>query len=212
MSDAIYFYDNRPDDLDYGEINITDRPICADRATLYNPMLLFSYLTTVAAFIIIPFLVYLSFAKVKDGLFNVVCGYCLLLSLRESDFLCETFREQASFKIYKYKPLGVNAVRVGKLRRERLFSFVSYCCATEIVVLPRFFYSIVSVICIYAGCEYQVRQSAFYSIIRQMIDIFHQLNSIITGLITLIALKPYRYAILSIFRKQKPSLQTSSQK
>uniref|UniRef100_A0A8R1TNM1 Uncharacterized protein n=1 Tax=Onchocerca volvulus TaxID=6282 RepID=A0A8R1TNM1_ONCVO len=156
-SDAIYFYDNRSGNLDYREINTTDRPTCADKGflcpTLYSPMELFPHLANVADFIIISFLVYLSLAKVKDGLFkyftlnlmaicsvmtiadlvidgintvdlitnipnsvlgkamsqfrkyfvscfSAVCSYCLLLSVRESDFLCETFREQKGTVIH----------------------------------------------------------------------------------------------------------------
>lgn len=41
-------------------------------------------------------------------------------------------------EIYKYKPLGVSATDIGKFRRKRLFSFVIYSYATEIVALPRF--------------------------------------------------------------------------
>ncbi|OZC06317.1 hypothetical protein X798_06696, partial [Onchocerca flexuosa] len=70
MSFAVYFYDNSNGTVDYDEINTTERPTCADKATLYSPMQLFSYFTTVADFITKPFLVYLSFAKVKNGLFK----------------------------------------------------------------------------------------------------------------------------------------------
>ncbi|EJW76820.1 hypothetical protein WUBG_12271 [Wuchereria bancrofti] len=82
MSYALFFNDNSNGSLHHGEVNTTDRPICAQKglscrlydslylAALYNTMELVSYFTTVADFIIIPLLVYLSFSKVKDGIFK----------------------------------------------------------------------------------------------------------------------------------------------
>ncbi|EFO15398.1 hypothetical protein LOAG_13114 [Loa loa] len=75
MSGAIFFNNNSNDgNLHYGGINITERPICAEKGfscpALYSTIQLISYFTTVADFIIISFLVYLSIVKVKDGLFK----------------------------------------------------------------------------------------------------------------------------------------------
>uniref|UniRef100_A0A1I8EAT0 G-protein coupled receptors family 1 profile domain-containing protein n=1 Tax=Wuchereria bancrofti TaxID=6293 RepID=A0A1I8EAT0_WUCBA len=332
MSYALFFNDNSNGSLHHGEVNTTDRPICAQKglscrlydslylAALYNTMELVSYFTTVADFIIIPLLVYLSFSKVKDGIFKyftlnlmAVCSiitiadlvvdiiniinlfadvgenkkHLLVLLLLKKyrirrwarrclsfgniwihalalyaaiicyllygnpifytkhfvyksqklhyvilhislllwnsciDFMREQFSivmpyhlthlilfiasftvaAMASIGIYKYKPLGVSATSIGKLRRKRLFSFVIYCYATEIIVLP--LYSLMSIICDYIGCEQKLRQTLFYSIIRRLIHIFHELNSIATGLSTIVALEPYRQAVLSIFRKQR---------
>ncbi|VDM08454.1 unnamed protein product [Wuchereria bancrofti] len=287
MSYALFFNDNSNGSLHHGEVNTTDRPICAQKglscrlydslylAALYNTMELVSYFTTVADFIIIPLLVYLSFSKVKDGIFKyrirrwarrclsfgniwihalalyaaiicyllyanpifytkhfvyksqklhyVILHISLLLWNSCIDFMREQFSivmpyhlthlilfiasftvaAMASIGIYKYKPLGVSATSIGKLRRKRLFSFVIYCYATEIIVLPRFFYSLMSIICDYIGCEQKLRQTLFYCIIRRLIHIFHELNSIATGLSTIVALEPYRQAVLSIFRKQR---------
>ncbi|VDN83697.1 unnamed protein product [Brugia pahangi] len=282
MSYALFFNDNSNGSLHHGEVNTTERPICAQKGlscpALYNTMELVSYLTTVADFIIIPLLVYLSLSKVKDGIFKyrirrwarrclsfgniwfhalalyaaVICylpyanpifytkhfvnksqklHYVILhISLFLWNSCIDFIREQfaivmpyhlthlilftalftvalmASIEIYKYKPLGVSATSIGKLRRKRLFSFVIYCYATEIIVLPRFLYSLTSIICDYIGCEHQLRQTLFYTIIRRLIHIFHELNSIAIGLSTIVALEPYRHAILSIFRKQRSSI------
>lgn len=45
---------------------------------------------------------------------------------------------QASIEIYKYKAHGLSADYNSKLRRKRLFSFVIYCYAMEILLFPRF--------------------------------------------------------------------------
>ncbi|VDK68628.1 unnamed protein product [Litomosoides sigmodontis] len=111
----------------------------------------------------------------------------------------------ASIKICNYKPPGVNATYVMKLRRKRLFSFVIYSYATEIVVLPRFLYSLTSVICNYVGCEHQLRQTLFHNIIRQLIRALHELNSIVIVLSTIVAFEPYRQAFIAILGKQKSS-------
>uniref|UniRef100_A0AAF5Q5A1 Uncharacterized protein n=1 Tax=Wuchereria bancrofti TaxID=6293 RepID=A0AAF5Q5A1_WUCBA len=321
MSYALFFNDNSNGSLHHGEVNTTDRPICAQKGlscpALYNTMELVSYFTTVADFIIIPLLVYLSFSKVKDGIFKyftlnlmavcsiitiadlvvdiiniinlfadvgenkkhlyrirrwarrclsfgniwihalalyaaiicyllygnpifytkhfvyksqklhyVILHISLLLWNSCIDFMREQFSivmpyhlthlilfiasftvaAMASIGIYKYKPLGVSATSIGKLRRKRLFSFVIYCYATEIIVLPRFFYSLMSIICDYIGCEQKLRQTLFYSIIRRLIHIFHESSSIAIGLSTIVALEPYRHAILSIFQKQSLSI------
>ncbi|KAK6102494.1 putative integral membrane protein [Brugia pahangi] len=321
MSYALFFNDNSNGSLHHGEVNTTERPICAQKGlscpALYNTMELVSYLTTVADFIIIPLLVYLSLSKVKDGIFKYftlnLMAICFIISIADLavdiiniinlfvdvgenkknlyrirrwarrclsfgniwfhalalyaavicylpyanpifytkhfvnksqklhyvilhislflwnsciDFIREQFAIvmpyhlthlilftalftvalMASIEIYKYKPPGVSATSIGKLRRKRLFSFVIYCYATEIIVLPRFLYSLTSIICDYIGCEHQLRRTLFYTIIRRLIHIFHELNSIAIGLSTIVALEPYRHAILSIFRKQRSSI------
>ncbi|CAG9534985.1 unnamed protein product [Cercopithifilaria johnstoni] len=258
-----------------GGINTTEKSICAAQGlscpALYGIMELISFLAIIFDIIIIPFLVYLSFAKVKDSLLKyftlntmAICivttiavtvidainvttlfvgvdekiyrirrwarrclsfGYiwshalalyvaivCYLafvnpifymkhfvnksqkyhyLIIHISLFLwnsCVDFiREQFSIsilyhlthlilffalfivtamaiiKICKYKPAGISAIEIVKLRRKRLFSFAVYSCAAEIIVLPRFF--VIS---------------------------------------TIIAFGPYRQAILSIIGKHKP--------
>ncbi|VIO92509.1 Uncharacterized protein BM_BM17425 [Brugia malayi] len=117
-----------------------------------------------------------------------------------------TVAVMASVEIYKYKPPGVSAVCVGKLRRKRLFSFVIYSYATEIVVLPRFFASFVIVICASIRCQCQIKGTVFYSVMSTMIRIFYESSSIAIGLSTIVALEPYRHAILSIFQKQRLSI------
>ncbi|VDM11996.1 unnamed protein product [Wuchereria bancrofti] len=111
---------------------------------------------------------------------------------------------QASVEIYKYKPLGVNAICVGKLRRKRLFSFIIYSYATEIIVLP--LASLVLVICASIRCQRQIRGTVFYSVMNVIIRIFYESSSIAIGLSTIVALEPYRHAILSIFQKQSLSI------
>uniref|UniRef100_A0A0R3RP25 7TM_GPCR_Srx domain-containing protein n=1 Tax=Elaeophora elaphi TaxID=1147741 RepID=A0A0R3RP25_9BILA len=63
-----------------------------------------------------------------------------------------------------------------------------------------------SVICDYAGCENQLRQTFFYNSVRQLIYILHEFNIIVIVLSVIIAFGPYRQAILSIFGKQKLSI------
>ncbi|KAL4003540.1 putative integral membrane protein [Acanthocheilonema viteae] len=315
MSSAFFFNDNNSDSFHHEEINTAGRPICVGQSlscpVLYRTMDIVSFLTKIFDFIIISFLIYLSFAKVKNGVFKyftlntmVICsvitiavlvidvinvinlfanvdenlyrirrwarrclsfGYiwshalalyvaiiCYLayvnpifyvkhfvnksqklyyIILHISLFLWNSsiniIRDQfsvfipyhlthlilfialfivaimASIKIYKYKPAGVNATHAVKLRRKQLFSFVVYSYAAEIIVMPRFFYSFMSIICYYAGCEYQLKQTVFFRTIRQLIYILHELNSIVVVLSTVVAFEPYRQAVLSFFGKQR---------
>uniref|UniRef100_A0AAF5Q4G2 Uncharacterized protein n=2 Tax=Wuchereria bancrofti TaxID=6293 RepID=A0AAF5Q4G2_WUCBA len=112
----------------------------------------------------------------------------------------------ASVEICKYKPAGVSAVYVRKLRRKRLFSFVIYSYVTEIVVLPSFVASCVLVICASIRCQCQINATVFYSVMNVIIRIFYESSSIAIGLSTIVALEPYRHAILSIFQKQSLSI------
>uniref|UniRef100_A0A2K6WDY2 G-protein coupled receptors family 1 profile domain-containing protein n=1 Tax=Onchocerca volvulus TaxID=6282 RepID=A0A2K6WDY2_ONCVO len=310
---SLFFADNSNRNFDHGKINTTGRSICADKGfscpALYSPMQLFSHFTTVADFIIIPLLVYLSFAKVKDSLFKyftlnlmavlmaisivdlvadaldiavlfidektenlyeigrwarrilnsgniwfhslalyatvicylpyahpifyakhfvnksqklhyVVLHMSLFLWISFMHFIRQKFSIIAQFhithlalfialfvlaimasvEIYKYKPAGVDAIHVGKLRRKRLLSFVIYSYANEIVILPRFLASLALVICSCIRC--QIKESVFYDKMATIIQIFYESNSIAIGLSTIVALEPYRHAVLSMFRKQ----------
>uniref|UniRef100_A0AAF5Q5H6 Uncharacterized protein n=1 Tax=Wuchereria bancrofti TaxID=6293 RepID=A0AAF5Q5H6_WUCBA len=74
MPNAVFFKGNINSSFYHEESNITERPICAEKGfscpALYSTMQLVSHITTIADLIIIPLLVYLSIAKVKDGLFK----------------------------------------------------------------------------------------------------------------------------------------------
>uniref|UniRef100_A0AAF5Q4F6 Uncharacterized protein n=1 Tax=Wuchereria bancrofti TaxID=6293 RepID=A0AAF5Q4F6_WUCBA len=87
---------------------------------------------------------------------------------------------QASVEICKYKPAGVSAVYVRKLRRKRLFSFVIYSYVTEIVVLPSFVASCVLVICASIRCQCQINATVFYSVMNVIIRIFYEQSLSIT--------------------------------
>ncbi|VDO47174.1 unnamed protein product [Brugia timori] len=43
-----------------------------------------------------------------------------------------------SLKIYKYKPLGVDSIRVAKAQQKRLYSFILYSYSIEFITLPMF--------------------------------------------------------------------------
>ncbi|KAK6102721.1 putative integral membrane protein [Brugia pahangi] len=43
-----------------------------------------------------------------------------------------------SFKISKYKPLGVDSIRVAKAQQKRLYSFILYSYSIEFITLPMF--------------------------------------------------------------------------
>ncbi|VDM15744.1 unnamed protein product [Wuchereria bancrofti] len=320
MSYALFFNDNSNCSLHHGEVNITDRPICAQKGlscpALYTAMQLVSHITTIADLIIIPLLVYLSIAKVKDGLFKyftlnlmaicsmmttadlvadiiniinlfvdvgenkkhlyqirywaqnclrsgniwfhalalyaaVVCylpyanpifytkhfvnksqklhyvilhislflwNSCIYLIRKQFSIVmpyhlthlilftalfivavmvkfCKLSKkkvaalrlnfefDEASVEICKYKPAGVSAVYVRKLRRKRLFSFVIYSYVTEIVVLPSFgelcyVASCVLVICASIRCQCQINATVFYSVMNVIIRIFYEVKFI----------------------------------
>uniref|UniRef100_A0A8R1TNH6 Uncharacterized protein n=1 Tax=Onchocerca volvulus TaxID=6282 RepID=A0A8R1TNH6_ONCVO len=100
-----------------------------------------------------------------------------------------------SVEIYKYKPAGVNAIHVGKLRRKRLLSFVICSYANEIVILPRFFASLALVICTCIRC--QIKGTTFYDNMTTIIRIFYESNSIGIGLSTLL---PLNHIVMQFFQ------------
>ncbi|KAM3722878.1 Replicase polyprotein 1TF [Dirofilaria immitis] len=300
--------------VDYKEINITEIPICAGKGfscpSLYSNMQLLTYCTTVADFAVIPFMIYLSFVKVKDSLFKyftlnimmicsviaiadfvadgidiahlfffnaylmfklfgdkenyhylqipnsllalyaaVICyiayvypifyakhfvnksqklHYVVLhtslflwngsvyLIRREFSLIMPYYLTHlilfitlfivavtASIEIYKYKPPGMNATLIKKMRRKRLLSFVIYSYATEFIVLPRFIASFISLI--FASRSQIQIGMVFDGFMRTMIHVFYEMNSIAICLSTIFALEPYRHAVLLMFRKQKSS-------
>ncbi|KAM3722877.1 Replicase polyprotein 1TF [Dirofilaria immitis] len=300
--------------VDYKEINITEIPICAGKGfscpSLYSNMQLLTYCTTVADFAVIPFMIYLSFVKVKDSLFKyftlnimMICSviaiadfvadgidiahlfffnaylyqirYWVRITISFGDiwvhalalyaavicyiayvypiFYAKHFVNKsqklhyvvlhtslflwngsvylirrefslimpyylthlilfitlfivavtASIEIYKYKPPGMNATLIKKMRRKRLLSFVIYSYATEFIVLPRFIASFISLI--FASRSQIQIGMVFDGFMRTMIHVFYEMNSIAICLSTIFALEPYRHAVLLMFRKQKSS-------
>ncbi|VIO92504.1 Uncharacterized protein BM_BM17424 [Brugia malayi] len=142
MSYALFFNDNSNGSLHHGEVNTTERPICAQKGlscpALYTAMQLVSHITTVADFIIIPLLIYLSIAKVKDGLFKYftlnLMAICSVITL--ADFVADIiyiinlFADVGENKknLYQIRYWALNCLRSGNIWFHALALYAAVIC------------------------------------------------------------------------------------
>uniref|UniRef100_A0A8R1TNH1 NIDO domain-containing protein n=1 Tax=Onchocerca volvulus TaxID=6282 RepID=A0A8R1TNH1_ONCVO len=108
-----------------------------------------------------------------------------------------------AIKIKTYKPLGVDAIQVAKLRQKRLYSFVIYTYSTEVITLPMFVHTCTRTICIFVGCKYGIAASNFKQMLFTAIYFSFQMRIIFIALITILALEPFRRATFSLFTRKK---------
>ncbi|OZC07735.1 hypothetical protein X798_05290 [Onchocerca flexuosa] len=138
-------------------------------AQLYTTRRVISCIATIGNFVLIPFILYLIFVKVKDGFFKNQIPYYAVLHisiLLWGGFVIAIFNQfrnfvpyyltnitlfvalfifalMGSIKISKYKPLGVNSIQVAKLQQK-----LNACTRT---------------ICIFAGCKNNVAENMLYN-------------------------------------------------
>ncbi|OZC08223.1 hypothetical protein X798_04782 [Onchocerca flexuosa] len=117
---------------------------------------------------------------------------------------------QGTIKINKYKPLGINSIKVSKLQQKRLYTFIIYTYSIEVITLPMFVHTCARIICVLAGCKYNVAENNFASMLYIAIFFCRRMRVIFVVLITILAYEPFRRSTFSFFTGKKWTTEVKS--
>uniref|UniRef100_A0A0R3RNZ8 G_PROTEIN_RECEP_F1_2 domain-containing protein n=1 Tax=Elaeophora elaphi TaxID=1147741 RepID=A0A0R3RNZ8_9BILA len=139
MSNAIFLNDNGDGNLHHGEIYTAEKPMCAGKGlwcpALYRSTQLVPLFTTFANFMLISLMIYLSIAKVKDGLFKYftlnLMATCTLITI--ADLMVDvinviSFFANADENLYRIRRWARRCLSFGNIWFHALALYAAIVC------------------------------------------------------------------------------------